>query len=166
MQLHSRPDAMLAALYNPAAQVLGFCCCFFLILSGTIFFGPVTSYGVPAAVFFSLMIVTGSAALLIGISFWFRMLALAPMWGVMTLFFPGLIYRYVYLNWDDYAVRKQTVIQIVALTAFVGSVILLSQASGRSIETVLAFQRRPYLSEENHSHDRYHYQYDDEQDNW
>jgi hypothetical protein len=70
-----------------------------------LFTGPVARYGIWASFLFASATAIGLVALLILIFLWIRMLMHDTMWAVVSLLFPGFIYRYVIVNWEQKEVK-------------------------------------------------------------
>ena len=66
-----------------------------------LFFGPIKDKGPLASFLWSAMLTCSAVSFLTWGLFWFRTLILEPIWAIMSIFMPLLIWRYIFINWED-----------------------------------------------------------------
>lgn len=102
----SKPDTVDAVLSSGAVRIIAI-----LVVAAFLFVyllqhGPLTKYGSLASLLFAGMLTCFSISTLVWVLLWAKMIIFDTMWAVASLLLPCLVYRYVYLRWDEPDTRK------------------------------------------------------------
>lgn len=128
-------DVLIHSAWVQSAAALTLFTTIFVVL---LFKGPYAAYGVSAAGGFALMVSAGIISFGLMVLFWSRMLVLSPMYALVSIFFPFVVYRYVYFNWEDRAVKIATGIHVATLCAAILGAQFLASALGIPMYEVLS----------------------------
>ncbi|MBX7144388.1 MAG: hypothetical protein K1X79_08065 [Oligoflexia bacterium] len=103
---NSKPDQVERVIDSAWAKVLAI-----IALAGFLFVyllknGPLSHYGSLASLLFAGMLSCFAIATFVWALLWTKMVIFDTMWAIASLLIPCLVYRYVYLRWDESDTRK------------------------------------------------------------
>lgn len=115
-------------------------CALFLFF---LFFGPVKSKGTAASFLFACMAANFFVSALTWTWFWVKMVVHEIMWAIGAIFVPCLVYRYVYLNWQE--TKVPFVIHFLCgVLSFVFAALLGARLEISMFETLFLFNKYIY----------------------
>lgn len=127
----TKPDQITEVFSSGLAQVFGLFLLLIAVFGILMLKGPMTAHGYMANFLFAAMVSCNIVGIFVWFIFLIRMLVHDFMWAIGASFLPVLVYRYVWLRWDDPLVKKYFLVHM--LSFFIAAILGLSLAKNLDV---------------------------------